>query len=689
MHSLFKTSKLAGASLALLTLFLWSGSFAQDFSKYAGTHKGKMDFSGDFPVTYNVNEVTFVISKNGDINITYRYDNIYHASVIEGLEDSHESGNGTAAGKLNTDLSFEATGNCVHNIGEGDKIITSTWFGQISNNYLAGKIGKSGFAKFKVALSPDSQTEETAAGEDCDCAITVPSGLKPGSSLFVITKNTGCVKSEVVFYNGKDSQVSNWDGNAVKVEVQISCCNNRAFTKSLTIPAYQSEEKIEILTTEVSKGGGGGGSLPAPPPEQVVVGTGVALAITTLLQALLAGGGAGSIPIPPLTPPKTPPVNPRVRRDEIPVTDIPDNTPVETPEERAKSYAAFIKDQDRRFGRIEKKGTGNEPKPPDPKKFPADNIPKEPVRKVDPFGGWKSGKRTPEEQKLYEQQKRIKLVEKQKMLEADAARENSYTGYNPLVVGKQMAQTVSASYNEVNDLAFRTFEKGFEIEKKVSDFKTELDNNPEEASKLLYNTGLMFDNMKQAASDYISDGRLKNDLYKAAVDIKNTNKEFCEKLYNNPVETAKTYVKTAVGSENWEHSLDVNAPLEERLLNSGLGILKTCSTISTLGMGSALVKGAEVSVLGIVIPSGLATAWVGLMHEKNLYMPKVLDALPEFMNERKKHYVMNTINVELRHYLYDHPVSSAPRVEKANDWLDAINESFEKEEPVAGGGADW
>jgi hypothetical protein len=85
-------------------------------------------------------------------------------------------------------LSFGATGNCVHNIGEGDKTITSTWYGQISNNYLVGKIGKSGFAKFKVALSPDSQTEEAAAGEDCDCAITVPSGLKPGSNLFVITK---------------------------------------------------------------------------------------------------------------------------------------------------------------------------------------------------------------------------------------------------------------------------------------------------------------------------------------------------------------------------------------------------------------------------------------------------------------------------------------------------------------------
>jgi len=688
MHSLFKTSKLAGALFALLFLFFWTGSFAQDYSKYAGTHKGKMDFSGDFPVTYNVNEVTFVISKNGDINITFRYDNIYHASaVFKESTDMTETGKGTASGKINADLSFEATGNCTLNVGEGDKSITTTWKGQISNNYITGKIGNSGHAKFNVPVSAGSQSEEVAAGEDCDCAITVPSGLKPGGSLFIITKNTGCIKSEVVYYNGKDSQISNWDGNAVHVEVQIACCNNRAFTKTLTIPAYESDEKIEIVTTEVSKGGSG--SLPTPPPEQVVVGTGVALAITTLLQALLAGGGAGSIPIPPLTPPKTPPVTPRVRRDEIPETNIPDNTPPETPEERARSYAAFIKDQDRRFGRVEKKVPGTEPKPPGSQKSPADIEPKEPERKIDPFGGWKSGKRTPQEQKLYEQQKRNKLVEKQKLLEADAARESSYTGYNPLVIGKQMAQTVTASYNEVNDLTYRTFKKGFEIEQKVSDFKTELDNNPEEAGKLMLNTGILLENLKESASNYISDGRLKNDLYKAAADIKNTNKEFCEKLYNNPVETIKTYAKTAVGAENWEHSLDMNAPLEERLLNSGLGILKTCSTISTLGMGSALVKGAAISVLGIAIPSGLATAWVGLMHEKNLYMPKVLEALPEFMNERKRHFIMNTVNVELRHYLYGHPVSSAPKVEKANDWLDAINESYEKEEPIAGGGADW
>jgi type 1 fimbria pilin len=69
MHSLFKTSKLAGSLFALLILFLWSGSFARDFNKYAGTHKGKIDFSGDYPVTSEYNEIPFTISDKGNINI--------------------------------------------------------------------------------------------------------------------------------------------------------------------------------------------------------------------------------------------------------------------------------------------------------------------------------------------------------------------------------------------------------------------------------------------------------------------------------------------------------------------------------------------------------------------------------------------------------------------------------------------
>jgi len=676
MHSLFKTSKLAGALFALLLLFLWYGSFAQDFRMYAGTYKGKIDFSGDYPVTSKVNELIFIISDKGDITITYRYDNIYHSSVIKGFEDMTETGNGTATGKLNAGLSFEIIGTgTVSMQGEASRSITPTLFGKIINNTITGQIGKFGQAKFKVEMSADSEPEEAAAGEDCDCSITIPSGLKPGGSLFVITKNTGCVKSEVVYYNGKDSQISNWDGNAVKVEVQIACCNNRAFTKSLTIPAYESDEKIEIVTTEISKGS----SLPAPPANQVVVGTSVALAITTLLQALLAGGGTGSIPIPPVTPPKTPPVKPRVRRDEKPVTNIPDNTPSETPEERAKSYAKFIKEQEEQYRKGEVTKNDLTQKTTVPSETPADNKPKEQVLKeYKKFINrrWATEKLTPEQAAKWDASNKKIAQENLKWYEENAEKEKGYTGYNPLYIGRQMVQTVTASYNEVNDLAYRTFEKGFEVEQKLENFKTELDNDPEEAKRLLINTGIALENMKEAATEYVTDGRLKNDLYNAAKNIRNTNNEFCEKLYNNPVETVKTYVKTAVGAENWEHSWDMNSSLEERLLNAGIGIAKTCSTISTMGMGSALLQGASVSVLGVTIPKGLATAWVGLMHQKNLYMPKVLEALPDLIYDAKKNYILNKIAVTVDHYNNEHRVTNAPAVENVNDWLEQLNSNY-------------
>jgi hypothetical protein len=397
------------------------------------------------------------------------------------------------------------------------------------------------------------------------------------------------------------------------------------------------------------------------------------------LQALLAGGGTGSIPIPPLAPPKTPPAIPKVRKDEKPVVLPPDRTPSGPPTRKEKTYDEWVKEQEKLYGGGEITKNDLTQKTAVPQKAPVENKPKEPVLKEYTLffnGRWNTERFTPDQAAKWIAENKKIAQNNLKLYEETAENEKGYTGYNPLYIGRQMAQTVTASFNEVNDLAYRTFEKGFEVEQKISDFKTELDNDPQEANRLIMNTGMALENMKEAATEYITDGRLKNDLFDAVKNIRNTNIEFRDKFINSPVDTIKTYVKTAVGSENWEHSLDMDSSLEERLLNAGLGIAKTCSTISTMGMGSALMKDASVSVLGITIPSGLATAWVGLMHQKNLYMPKVLEALPGYISDAKKNYILNKIAVTVEHFGNEHPLTNAPAVENVNDWLEQLNFNY-------------
>ena len=114
MHSHTKISKLAGSFLALLFLFQCSFSFAQDFSDYAGTYKGKLIFFLDekYNMTSKVNELTFIISTSGDMTISYNFNNnwIYLKPRYKGEGDTYEYGKGTLTGKLNDDLSFSITG---------------------------------------------------------------------------------------------------------------------------------------------------------------------------------------------------------------------------------------------------------------------------------------------------------------------------------------------------------------------------------------------------------------------------------------------------------------------------------------------------------------------------------------------------------------------------------------------------
>ncbi|MCX6161881.1 MAG: hypothetical protein NTV87_11205, partial [Ignavibacteriae bacterium] len=271
------------------------------------------------------------------------------------------------------------------------------------------------------------------------------------------------------------------------------------------------------------------------------------------------------------------------------------------------------------------------------------------------------------------------LNEKQKWLEKNAEREKKYAGDNPAAITKSLIQTVPNSYKEVDNLTYRTFEKYFEVKQVVNNFTNEMDKNPLEGLKMLGNVETAVQNIKKSASDYISDGRLKNDLYNAGKNVVNTNVEFVSNLIKNPGKTITTYVNTAVGSENWKNSWDMNKPLETRLLNAGAGIIKTCSTLGSLNMAGGLLKGAPTvkGFLSANVINSLKVNWILLMHQKNMYMHKLEQMFPGLLSEAKFKFVYNLTKVELNHYV-NHPDSNAPMVENVNDWLENFNKSFGK-----------
>ncbi|MCX6162856.1 MAG: hypothetical protein NTV87_16170, partial [Ignavibacteriae bacterium] len=410
IHSLSKTFVFACGLTVFLILFDLSVTYAQDFSQYAGTHTGKFEFTTpksvdvtwsepggeqkkikknvepDAKLISEINEVSFTISSAGDITITF------HAKIRWGNIKSDSKG--TLTGKLNSDLSFDITGNTSYEYTLASMSPVSiqdprTFKGKIAGNKISGWMGApegKDRSTYSIDLSADVK------GGDCDCEITVPSDLKPGGSLYVVTKTSGCVKSEVIYYNGKDRQISNWDGKAVKVEVQMTCCNGRAFFKTFQIPAYESNEKIEITSTETSKGG----NLPAPPAGQVLFGSAAALAIIKLLETLLAGSGKGPKPVPPVAPKKPPPHNPYLDKDGNPRKDLPPLIPMEpwenagakSPKEyeemlkSQKEYEDTIKQREKEYGDGKTESDKKEVKP-DEKKQKKDVDDKKPDRKTD------------------------------------------------------------------------------------------------------------------------------------------------------------------------------------------------------------------------------------------------------------------------------------------------------------------
>ncbi len=364
----FNIHKTVSGTGKLLITAIWivcyTTVFSQDLSEYYGTHKGKffppkIIYPGDVYKILEYNEITVNITPPNKINIVYHIkysldmpkDN---KSVNEKTDNDEEWGiydkkiekknlpftkvteefKGTFDGFISKDLTYEASGitdkvvthEYVKDVSSKDLEMFSDYARKINGYKTSGKI-TDGILKqtpnHETGKLPSSVYYEVPLvknkNEDCDVKISIPDGLKPGGKLYVITETTGCIKSEVVYYNGKDNQISSWDGKAVNVEVQISCCNGRAFFKKFQVPAYGSDEKVEIKTEQTNKGG----SLPVPSEKQVITGTAISLAIIKLLQGLLGGRGKGTgsgMP-PPSKPPKGPNLNKEIKKDPDPQKD--------------------------------------------------------------------------------------------------------------------------------------------------------------------------------------------------------------------------------------------------------------------------------------------------------------------------------------------------------------------------------
>jgi len=632
MHSHIKTSKLLGNLLALMFLFQCTFSFATDFSEYAGTFKGKLIFTApleDYTRIDKTNELTFIISSSGEMTITYNY-KVYWQYLkprFEGEGNTTEISKGTLTGKLNDDLSFSIAGTTSFafffdgsNMDNLRSDYPWVFKGKISNNTISGYMECTNarwvVKKYTYSVPCSFNPETTSQGADCDCEISVPSDLKPGGDLYVIIKTSGDIKSQVIYYNGKESPISHWDGKAVSVEVQIACGNKRAFTKAFTVPAYGSKENIDIKTTETSSPNG---NVPPPPPDQVLVGSTVALGITKLLQALLSQGSSGVDQIPPVSPvPPVPPV-----QYPPPVSPIPPVNPTS----------------------------------------PVTNVP---ANKDNIDGTVKQN----------QQEIRNQLAEKQKVLEDNLNKDLKNTGYSPTTLSNQLGQTFWSSKNEVDTTAQHAFEKCIDASQKLDDFKNEVVNNPAETSKLISNGYTALKNVKNSLEDYVYDGGLRKDIFSAQENVQNTNIEFVKNLITDPKKTITTYVNTAFGTENWINSQDMTKSLDDRLLNAGVAIWKTCSTLCTLGMGSSLVKGAWSGV-PVAIQTSFEAQWIALMHQKNLYIPKLDEALPGLNDQIKAQIIMYKLKTGLNHIMNPPPPTNAPQVQQINEILENYNKGFE------------
>lgn len=167
---------------------------------------------------------------------------------------------------------------------------------------------------FKVSLDdsevvPEDEatpTEEPTPGLGCNPQVRglspskIGDVISPGASYFDANGKEVGVIQDRWYFNGKDSNSIVWDGKQVQVELQWTCLDHSANTRTYIIPAYQVQPAAPSGGLQPSAGDNGKGM--SPLGVAAVVG-----GIVTIIGA--AGVGIGYVIKNQLNPPPVPPIS--------------------------------------------------------------------------------------------------------------------------------------------------------------------------------------------------------------------------------------------------------------------------------------------------------------------------------------------------------------------------------------------
>ena len=651
MKTLFKVG------LLIIVLFVFKQSIAQNISDYYGTYSGKVRMpkveagivagkTKGWTLKNEINQITITISHPDKITISVHnlfeeFETGKEADGIVSLESS-----GVFNGFINADLSFDVAGIMNHKgifgTHKGSSAASTTVEGKIFENSIVGDFifneSKEDFAylAFDIPLKKEKQ--------DCDFNIVVPSDLKPGSDFYVSLNQSGCISSYTIFYNGKDKPIPQWDGKSVKVEVQAVCCDTRTVVKSIIVPDFGSgKEIIEIKGKQEP--------FPAPPPEQIATGTLASLLLVKLLEGLLGGKGTGTNKIPPTQIPPSEPKHPRV---PDPMAEKP--KPVDKPQPGSKPFE--IEDK-QKYPKVEEKEDKLKPEVTEKKKD-IDDKGKKPVSPLD------------------KQKKMEELWRRHEQLLKDAANENqslnSFFG-----TARDVIKTVPASFNESITTARRVYDKTHNAFNKFKDFGEEIERNPVEREKFINNVSNISGNLKNTCVNYYKNLEFIDDFRDLKNYFVNDSKQLIRKLYKDPKETIKNYASASIGTENYKSAFDMDKPLEERLLNLGIGYYKTISTLATGEKGTFLyneVMSKSSSAFNILELTGK----ISYDHNIVLLRQKLHENFPEIYEKGKMTVIKEGIRIKAKNTYYEFmdQKEKTTTAYNVNDGLERFNSWYEQ-----------
>lgn len=505
---------------------------SQDISKYYGTYSGQLAMGKDIDMSsnakYETNEITIKVEATNTIKIKYH---LKISSVDEDKNTYVLEYQGENEGTIYSDLSYSATGNITVGTHQWE---TKQWIqktspsivnGKVSDNMIAGDFKSNIDNKVRpLGLTFTSQKKKDEG--KCDISISVPPEIKPGSDFYIIVEKTGCVSYYTIYYNGKDKPITNWDGKAVDVEVQVECCDHSAFMRKLKVPSYESGNKTVEVVQNIEKPGD-------PKPIEVAGGIAAGLILVKLLQLFTTGSGPKTIAPPPVPPQtKFPPAQKTIVKNNL-------------------GGKQDVKITEKNKVDINK---NDDLKSVNDKKF-----------------------------RLAQMEKKMEKLRKEAKNENLSL--NSFSG-----IFRDSAKTIPASFNEAKESVQRVYNTSHQAFDKFKEVADELAVNDKERVRFINSVSSISENLKKTCFDYYKNFEFVDDIKDLKQYLDERNKELSENFVKDPVKTVKEYVSAAVGGENYTTALETDKPLEQRLVNLGIAYYKTISTVSTGGTSSNAIK---------------------------------------------------------------------------------------------------